>query len=114
MLWRLSRACLLEHEGAYLDLHWGIHARGLPAVFLRSLERELWNRARRRDDGVYEPRIESLTVYLAVHAAGHHFGRPGWVDSVHRAAAMVDDWDEVWRAAPRRHVEGALAGAMQG
>ena len=114
VLWRLSRAASFEREGFFLDLHWGLHAGHLPAWSLGSLERRLWQGATAGRGGMLEPDAESLLVYLAVHAVGHGFERPEWGENVHRAAALVSDWDEVRQIARAARVEGAVRAALRG
>jgi release factor glutamine methyltransferase len=113
-LWRLSAAASFEREGFRVDLHWGLHAAHLPAWPLRALERALWERATPGESGMLEPDPESLLVFLAVHAAGHRFERPEWVDSVVACERLVRDWDRVWRVAGGARVESAVWRALAG
>ena len=62
--------------------------------------------------GMLEPDDESLLVFLAVHAAGHRFERPHWLENVHRAAAADLDWDEVWRIARESKVERVVHASL--
>lgn len=112
VLWRLSAAASFEREGFRTDLHWGLHAAHLPSWALRPLERALWRGARLSPSGFLEPDEESLFVFLAVHAVGHEFERPEWIDNVHAAAASVRDWDRVWSIARRARVSEAVRAAM--
>ena len=114
VLWQLSRAASFDREGFRVDLHWGLHAAHLPAWSLSSLERRLWRGARPTSGGMLEPDAESLLVFLAVHVVGHRFERPQWSENVHRAANLVDDWDEVWRIARHAHVSVAVQAALEG
>lgn len=112
VMWRLSAAASFEREGFRADLHWGLHAAHLPAWTLRPPERALWERARLAPSGFYEPDAESLFVFLAIHAVGHGFERPEWVENVHAAAALVCDWSRVWSIARAARVTHAVRAAM--
>ena len=74
----------------------------------------MWRGARPTSGGMLEPDAESLLVFLAVHVVGHRFERPQWNENVHRAANLVDDWDEVWRIARNAHVSVAVQAALEG
>jgi methylase of polypeptide subunit release factors len=111
-LWRVSRAASFDREGFTVDLHWGLHAAHLPAWSLEPLGRRLWRGARYGASGMLEPDAESLLVFLAVHAVGHRFERPEWGENVHRAAALVQDWDEVWRIARAARVTNAVRASL--
>jgi len=113
VLWRLSRAAAFDRESFRLDLHWGLHAAHLPAWSLRSLEDRLWRGARPGRSGMLEPDTESLLVFLAVHVVGHGFERSDWGENVHRAAALVEDWAEVWEIAREARVQGAVHAALE-
>jgi hypothetical protein len=112
LLWRLSRAAVFERAGVVLDLHWGIHAGNLPSRSLRCLETTLWDGASVGEHGLAEPAPAPLLVYLAVHAASHGFERSVWVDGLSRAAALIDDWDELWRVARRCRLQGTVQRAL--
>lgn len=114
ILWRLEGACAYERDGFTLDLHWGIHMAHLPARTLRPLEAALWERAVLRLSGILEPDTESLLVYLAAHLVGHRTRRPEWSENVQRCAALVQDWDRVWRLARDTRIEGAVKLALRG
>jgi hypothetical protein len=113
LLWRLSRAAVFERRGVVLDLHWGIHAGNLPSLSLGRLERALWNGASLGQHGLFEPRSAPLLVYLAVHAASHHFEHGPWTASVAAAARQIEDWAEVWRTARWCRVEGTVRRALE-
>jgi HemK-like putative methylase len=113
VLWFLSAAASFERSGFRADLHWGLHAAHLPSRSLRSLERDLWRGAVPGPDGFLVPDDEPLFVYLAVHAVGHRFERPQWVENVHAAAANVRSWDRVWRIAESARVTLAVRAAME-
>jgi release factor glutamine methyltransferase len=113
MLWFLSAAASFERSGFRADLHWGLHAAHLPSLSLRSLERDLWHGALPGPDGYLVPDNEALFVYLAVHAVGHRFERPHWVENVFAAAANVRSWDRVWHIAAAARVTDAVRAAME-
>ena len=112
VLWFLSRAATYARNGVRVDLHWGVHAAHLPAWALRSLERALWAGAHPGAGGLLEPDVESLFVFLAVHAVGHEFRRAAWTENVAACAQLVRDWDLVWRLARDARVERAVAAAL--
>jgi release factor glutamine methyltransferase len=112
VLWRLSGAASYERDGFRADLHWGVHAAHLPSWSLRPLAQALWERSTRSPSGFLEPDAESLFVFMAVHATGHDFKRPEWVENVYAAAALVSDWDRAWRIAARARVTTAVRTAM--
>ena len=102
VLWRMSAAASYERKGFFLDLHWGLHAGHLPSWCFRSLERDLWANAMPGAHGMFEPDLESLIVFLAVHAAGHRFERAEWSENVRAAASLNPDWRRVRRHRPAR------------
>ncbi len=112
LLWRVSRAASFNRDGFTIDLHWGLHAAHLPAWSLEPLARRLWQGAREGPSGMLEPDPESLLVFLAVHAVGHGFQRPEWTENVRRAAALVEDWAEVWKIAHAARVTNAVKAAL--
>lgn len=112
VLWRLSAAASFEREGFRTDLHWGLHAAHLPAWTMRPLELALWERATPDPSGFLVPDAESLFVFLAMHAVGHDFERPEWVENVHAAAAQVRDWERVWHLARVARLTEAVREAM--
>jgi release factor glutamine methyltransferase len=112
VLWRLSAAASFERDGFRTDLHWGLHAAHLPSWTIRPLERALWERAIGDPSGFLVPDPESLFVFLAVHAVGHEFERPEWVENVHAAGSQVFDWERVWRIARAARVTNAVRSAM--
>jgi release factor glutamine methyltransferase len=114
VLWRLSRAATYVRGETRVDLHWGLHAAHLPAWALKRLERALWSGAHRGPLGLLQPDAESLLVFLAVHAAGHRFGRAEWTENVRRCMFLVRDWDLVWRIARQARVEQAVRSAVAG
>jgi HemK-like putative methylase len=79
---------------------------------LRELERAMWEGARPTASGFLIPDDESLFVFLAVHAVGHGFERPEWVENVYEAAGLVNDWPRVWEIAQRARVTEAVRAAM--
>jgi len=113
LLWRVFAAAHFERPGVILDLHWGLHAGTHPSVSLRRLNQALWDGATRADHGLYEPAIEPLLVFLAVHAAGHEFGRASWSDGIAAAARHVEDWDQVWAISRQARVEGTVRHALE-
>jgi release factor glutamine methyltransferase len=56
--------------------------------------------------------MESLFVFLGVHAAGHQFERPEWSENVRLAAAGVGDWSRVWSIARATRVTGVIRRSM--
>jgi Uncharacterised nucleotidyltransferase len=112
VLWRVSGAAAYVRDGFRVDLHWGLHAAHLPSWSLRPLERRLWEGASPGPGGLLQPDAESLLVFLAVHAAGHGFERAAWTENVHRAAALVTDWQEVRRIARASRVQRAVLAAL--
>ena len=112
-LWRMSAAASYERKGFFLDLHWGLHAAHLPSWCFRSLERDLWANAMPAAHGMLEPDLESLIVFLAVHAAGHRFERGEWSENVRAAAALNPDWRRVGEIARRARAMGAVRRVMR-
>ena len=113
VLWRMSAAASYERKGFFLDLHWGLHAGHLPSWCFRSLERDLWANAMPGAHGMLEPDLESLIVFLAVHAAGHRFERGEWSENVRAAAALNPDWRRVGEIARRARAVGAVRRVMR-
>jgi tRNA1(Val) A37 N6-methylase TrmN6 len=113
VLWRMSGAASYEREGFFLDLHWGLHAGQLPSWCFRSLERDLWANATPGAHGMFEPDVESLIVFLAVHAAGHRFERAEWSENVRAAASLNPDWRRVRGIARRARAVGAVRRALR-
>jgi len=113
LLWRMSAAASYERKGFFLDLHWGLHAGHLPSWCFRSLERDLWANAKPAAHGMLEPDLESLIVFLAVHAAGHRFERVEWGENVRAAAALHPDWRRVGKIARRARAVGAVRRVMR-
>jgi release factor glutamine methyltransferase len=113
VLWRMSAAASYERGGFFLDLHWGLHAGHLPSWCFRSLERDLWANAMAGPHGMLEPDLESLIVFLAVHAAGHRFERGEWSENVRAAAALNPDWRRVGEIARRTRAVGAVRRVMR-
>jgi hypothetical protein len=76
-LWRLDGAAAYVRGGVVIDLHWGLHAGLLPASALRPIERAMWASADGIAPNLYEPGIDALAAYLAIHhhGAGHHHGK---------------------------------------
>jgi release factor glutamine methyltransferase len=112
-LWRLSRTATFERHQVRIDLHWGLHAGELPSFALNRLERALWDRAELDTNGLFQPSLDALVVYLAVHAASHGFSRSSWVEVIGRAAEKVTDWDPVWTLARECRVHGTLVRALE-
>jgi hypothetical protein len=113
VLWFLSGAASYARHGVRVDLHWGVHAAHLPSWALRSLEGALWAGARPGAGELLEPDVESLFVFLAVHAVGHAFQRDAWMSNVAACAQLVRDWERVWRIAREACVDGAVAAALR-
>lgn len=112
VLWRASRAATYAKDHVRIDLHWGMHAAHLASPTLRPFERALWAHATKRSDGLLEPTAEALVVYLAMHAAGHGYERSTWTRNVTAAAALVRDWDAVWRLAHEVHLGETVRHAL--
>lgn len=113
LLWRPDRAAAFEKRGVTLDLHWGLHAHMVSPRLLRYLERDLWEKAKKRsDEGWLEPRIEPLLVYLAFHAAAKNFGQPQALRMIAAAARQVEDWALVERVARRSRIWGSVRHAI--
>ena len=101
VLWRIDGAAAFQREGITVDLHWGLHAHSVSARHLRPLERALWTGATRTQDGWYEPRIEPLLVYLAVHGAASAFHKPSALTLIRAADELATDRLAVERVARR-------------
>ena len=112
VLWRLDRAAAFARDGVVVDLHWGLHASLLSARRLVPLERAMWEGAPRSSAGWFEPRIEPLVVYLAVHTAGRGFEKPEQVRALAAAVALVRDWGEVEAVARAAGVSGVVRHAV--
>lgn len=113
VLWRIDGAAAFGREGITVDLHWGLHAHSVPARQLRPLERALWTGATRTPDGWYEPRIEPLLVYLAVHGAASGFRKPSALTLIRAADEQATDRRAVDAVAQRTHVRTALDYALR-
>jgi hypothetical protein len=109
-LWRVDRAAAYERGGVVVDLHWGLHAHLLAGRALRPLEDALWLGAEANADGVLEPRLDALTTYLAVHAAGQ--GRRAGKLRLLAAAAAGSDRSEVERLARACRVWPSVEAAL--
>ena len=112
IMWWLSGQAMYERGGFYVDLHWGVKGAHLPAFLFRDLEQQLWLGAKRGPSGMYEPRLEPLLVFLAIHAAGHHFARPEWRAGVQATARLGPDWSEVRRIAAGSRARAAVSAAL--
>ena len=95
LLWRLDRAAAFVRGIVTIDLHWGLHTAGLLPRQLSELEEALWSGARQAPQGWWEPRIEPLFVYLALHAAGRRFAHSDQLGLLAAAVRAVDDWGRV-------------------
>lgn len=112
VLWRLDRAAAFTRSGVTVDLHWGVHANTVSARRLGRVEKALWSNAVLTADGWYEPPIESLLVYLAVHGAASEFHKPESLLLVRTAGDLVTDWPAVERLAREAHVWSAVRHAL--
>jgi hypothetical protein len=112
VLWRIDGAAAFSRQGITLDLHWGLHAHSVSARYLRPLERALWQGARLTSDGWYEPRIEPLLVYLAVHGAASSFHKPSALTLIRAADELATDRTAVDALARQAHVRTALEYAL--
>jgi release factor glutamine methyltransferase len=115
VLWRASAAASFVRDGLRLDLHWGLHVAHLPAASLRPLERALWRDASVGPSGYLEPDAAALTVFLALHAAGHRRRpRPEWRDAAIAAFAIVDDRRRLVRIARDARVARTVRAVLGG
>ena len=112
LLWRVDRAAALAKDGVVVDLHWGLHAGTLSARRLAPLERAVWNGAVRSPEGWFEPRLEPLVVYLAVHAAGRRYERAGTLRALRAACDLAGEWSEVEAVARRAGVSNIVSHAV--
>jgi hypothetical protein len=112
VLWRLDRAAAFTRSGITVDLHWGVHANTVSARRLGRLEKALWANAILTADGWYEPLVEPLLVYLAVHGAASAFHKPESLLLVRAAAELVTDWAAVERLARAAHVSTSVRHAL--
>jgi hypothetical protein len=109
-LWRVDRAAAFERGDMVIDLHWGLHAHLLAGRVFRPLEDAMWAGAVANADGVFEPPLDALTTYLAVHTAGQG-QRPGKLRLL-AAAAAQSDRAEVERLARACHVWPSVEAAL--
>lgn len=112
VLWRTDGAAAFTREGITVDLHWGLHAHSVSARHLRPLERALWEGARPSLEGWYEPLMEPLLVYLAVHGAASAFHKPSALTLIRAADELATDRTAVDAVARRAHVRTALEFAL--
>jgi hypothetical protein len=112
VLWRIDGAAAFSREGITVDLHWGLHAGTVSARHLRPIERALWAGASRAAEGWYEPRIEALLVYLAVHGAASAFHKAASLTLVAAAAELATDLTAVEKLAREAHVWSAVRYAL--
>jgi release factor glutamine methyltransferase len=112
-VWRLTpRASYGWDGGLALHLHWGLPAAPLPSRALARLERLVWERARRTEEGVLAP---DPCVQLAV--ASVQLARPEprsarWRKVAADAASRVDDWAELDRVAGLAGMHGSVRRAL--
>lgn len=95
LLWRIDRAAAFNRGIVTIDLHWGLHTTGLSPRRLLGLQEALWSGARQAPQGWWEPPIEPLVVYLALHAAGRGFVHAEQVGLLTAAVRGVKDWERV-------------------
>jgi hypothetical protein len=113
VLWRIDGAAAFSKEGITVDLHWGLHANSVSARHLRPLERALWAEASLTPEGWYEPRIEPLLVYLAVHGAASDFHKPSALTLIRAADEHATDRLTVESVAQKAHVRAAFHYALR-
>jgi release factor glutamine methyltransferase len=112
-LWRFTRRASYGWDGGLaVHLHWGLPAAPLPSRALGRLERILWERAQRTEQGILMADPSVQLALASVQAVRPDARRARWSKVAADAASRVDDWADVTRVADLARAGGSVRRAL--